>query len=529
MNFNKFQQISKIFRSLTALLVMLGLFFPNFLIFAETQTNSGTVNLSALVLKIVPPIVPPPLGISDVQILEITDSSALIYWKTDQLATSQLIYGKTLELEIGTIFDSALVREHQMKLLGLEPDTWYHFQIRGRSQLGAEAWTGIYDFKTKFDTTPPANVSDFTATPGVKEIKLSWKNPADKDFKGVRIMRGTKFYPLSPEEGELIYDGPEEFYLDQNLIPGIRYYYTAFAYDRSGNFASGAIASAIPYEVLPPILPPPPPPIPPEIIPPVEIEVLKIINFRFQIAQKTINVFPDPLNIFHFLPGTILNLSIETEKLPQVLKTIIVVVGDKSYLLRIDESGKFYQAGLILPLQIGLQPIYILVLNFKEGTIDKIEGNILIEPFGTIKQINNLTSKKMSRVIEAAEGEPVYLAKVTLYQYDEASRDWKTFPALKYSQRNPIYSNPEGQYGFLVPRGKYIVQVEKENYQSQRTEEIKIEKNFINQDIILAKLPKPGLFKRIIWLKPLLIGLIILIVIVAYLVWRRKNTKKNEI
>lgn len=537
MNFNKFQSISKISRSLTALLVMLGLLCPSLLVFAETQTKSGTVNLWATIEEIIPPIppIPPvpilPLKISDVQILEITDSSALIVWKTDQPATSQVIYGKTIELEIGTISDPSFVREHQIRLQGLEPNTWYRFQIKGRSQLGAEAWTGIYDFKTKKDTTPPANVSDFLALPGLKEIQLSWKNPPDKDFQAVRIRRSIKFYPLSPADGEMVYDGPEESYLDRGLTPGIRYYYTAFAYDSSGNFASGAIASAIPYEVLPPVPPPPPPPIPPEIIPPVEIEVLKVVDFRFQIAQKTITVFPDPLNIFHFLPGTILEISIETEKLPQVLKTIIVIVGDKSYLLRIDESEKFYRASLVLPLQTGLQPIYILVLNFKEGTLDKIEGNILIELFGTIKQINNLTFKHLNKTALAATEdllEPVYLAKVTLYQYDEVSRDWQEFQALKYSQRNPIYSNPEGQYGFLVPRGKYFVQVEKENYQTQRTKEIKVEKNFINQNIILARLPKAGLFERISWLKPLLIFLLILIAIIAYLVWQRKKIKTNN-
>ena len=522
MNFQNFPKISIKIRSLIILFVLLGLLSPNFLIFAETQTLSGSVNLSALVPLIVPPLPPippyppvslPPLKISDIQVLEITDSSALIYWKTDQPATSQVIYGKTVELEIGTISDASLVGEHRMRLTGLEASTWYLFQIKSRSQPGAEARTGIYNFKTKTDITPPANVSDFTAKPGIREIQLSWKNPPDKDFKGVRIMRSTKYFPLSPEEGDLVYDGPDENYLDKNLTPCVRYYYTAFAYDTSGNFASGAVASAVP---LPCLVPPPIP------VPPVEIEVLKITDFHFQIAQKTIAILPDPLNVFHFLPGTILHISIETEKLPKVLKTIMVVIGDKSYLLRIGDDENFYQAGIVLPLQEGLQPIYILVLNFKEGTLDKIEGNILIEPFGVVKsQFNNLTSKQLNREVKAAEiePEPVYLAKVTLYQYDEVSGDWEEFQALKYSQRNPIYSNPEGQYGFLVPRGKYFAQVEKENYEPLKTKEFAIDKNFINQDIILKHLPPvPGLLERIKWQK---IGIILLLlVILAYLIWR---------
>jgi hypothetical protein len=524
MNFQNFPKIFRKIRTFTVLLIFLGLLSPNFLIFAETQTQSGNVFLEALVL---PPIIPPTppispiLEIFDIQVLEITDSSALIYWKTFPAATSFVTYGKTENLEIGTVSEESYVSEHKIRLVGLEANTLYYFQISGRSKLGAKAKSAILTFKTLTDTTPPANVSEFTATPGIRQIQLSWKNPKDLDFKGVRIRRSTEYFPLSPEEGELVYDGPEESYLDKNLTPGVRYYYTAFAYDTSGNFASGAVASAVPLPIVGP-----PPPIP---VPPVEIEVLKITDFHFQIAQKTINVFPDPLYIFHFLPGTILHLSIETEKLPKVLKTIMVVIGDKSYLLRIDESGKFYQAGLALPLREGLQPIYILVLNFKEGTIDKIEGSILIEPFGKIKQLSSLTTKQFNKGVEAAEVEegPVYLAKVTLYQLDEVSREWKEWPALKYSQRNPIYSNPEGQYGFLVPRGKYFVQVEKENYETLKTKEIFVEKNFINQDIVLKQLPKPGLFERLSWLKPLLILLILILFSAGIIIYRKKKYKRN--
>ncbi len=515
----KFPKISKIVRSFIILVVFFGLIFPDLLIFAETRTSSGTVNLFALIEEIIPPAPPigPALEIFDIKVLEITDSSALIIWKTNLTATSQVKYGKTKELEIGRVSDSSFVKEHKISLIGLEANTEYYIQIESMAKYGGKKKSAILQFKTKPDTTPPANVSDFVATPGDYQIELSWKNPPDKDFAGVKIMRSTKYYPLSPEDGNLIYDGPAEKYLDENLEPCVRYYYTAFAYDISGNFASGAIASAVPQPcVAPPAIP----------LPPVEIEVLTITDFRFQIAQKTINVFPDPLYIFHFLPGTILHISLETEKLPKVLKTIIVVVGERSYLLRVDEKEKFYQTSLVLPLQIGLQPIYILVLNFQEGTIDKVEGKILIESFGKIKEEPPLGNKYEARAEE--EAKPVYLAKVTLYQYDEVSRQWQEFQALKYSQRNPIYSNPDGQYGFLVPRGKYFIQAEKEGFQKGRTEEIKAEKNFINREVILKRLPKAGLFERFPWLKFALISLIIILLSAAIIFYWQKKFKSKK-
>ena len=499
---------------------MFGLVFKGFTL-AETKTKSGTVNLSATVPVLIPtpptpptPILPPK--IFDIEITEITDSSATISWKTNLKSTSKVVYGKTDKLEIGELEDLMFVYEHQIQLVGLDPDTLYFFQIRSKSMAGAEGKSDILSFKTKKDITPPANVSNFEAIPGFHKISLSWTNPPDEDLAGVRIMRSTQYFPLSPSEGTLVFDGLAESFVDENLIPGVRYYYTAFAYDVYGNFASGAITSAVP---LPYVGPPPPIP-----LPPVEIEKLKITDFHFKIAQKTISVVPDPRNILYLLPGTILHIMIEPTKLPQVLKTIMVVIGDKTYLLRIDKSGEYYQGAVVLPLEEGLRPFYILILNFKEGTLDKIEGNVLIEPFGKVKTLNELILKQPGAVLASGEDlyEPVYLAKVTLYQYNEGEGAWKEFPAFVFSQRNPLYSNPRGEYGFLVPKGRYFLRVEKENYQPFKSKEFFTEKNFINMAIVLESLPLPTKLK---W-KRVIIWILVLLAILTIVVLRREKRKK---
>lgn len=102
------------------------------------------------------------------------------------------------------------------------------------------------------DTTPPANVSDFEAEPGDSLITLSWENPVDPDFSKVKIMRSTEDYPLNPDEETKIYDDKGTLFEDTDVLNGIKYYYVAFSYDNSGNYASGAQASAIPSgELLP--------------------------------------------------------------------------------------------------------------------------------------------------------------------------------------------------------------------------------------------------------------------------------------
>jgi YD repeat-containing protein len=96
------------------------------------------------------------------------------------------------------------------------------------------------------DTTPPANVTGFTATPGNAQVELAWSLPADADFAGVKILRRTGSYPASPSDGTAVYNGAGTGTTDTGLVNGTEYFYKAFSYDGVPNYASGATASAVP-------------------------------------------------------------------------------------------------------------------------------------------------------------------------------------------------------------------------------------------------------------------------------------------
>jgi hypothetical protein len=93
------------------------------------------------------------------------------------------------------------------------------------------------------DAVPPANVSDFTAEAHKEIIMLNWTNPAT-DFNGVRIQRKTGGYPTSPTDGTNVYNGSGNSYFNTPPALATKYYYTAFAYDHTPNYASGVQASA---------------------------------------------------------------------------------------------------------------------------------------------------------------------------------------------------------------------------------------------------------------------------------------------
>ena len=99
------------------------------------------------------------------------------------------------------------------------------------------------------DKDPPQEVSSFTATPGDKKVYLKWTNPMDEDFEGTMIRYRLDNYPIDENDGLLVGDfkalpGTNGSFTHQNLINGLTYYYTAFAYDIEGNYSSGRNAKA---------------------------------------------------------------------------------------------------------------------------------------------------------------------------------------------------------------------------------------------------------------------------------------------
>ncbi|MBI4133104.1 hypothetical protein HY478_00670 [Candidatus Uhrbacteria bacterium] len=184
----------------------------------------------------------PPI-IFDVDIVDITETSARVIWTTLEVSTSEVAYGETIAYELGVVANGALVLAHSITLVGLTSDTLYHLEARSADAAGNTGASGDRMFSTLPDLTPPANVADFTAEQvGPDTIELTWTNPPNPDFAGVRIVRRSDGFPTGPDDGVLVYDGIGESTFDPGRTAGVTYRYGAYAYDTSGNFASGALA-----------------------------------------------------------------------------------------------------------------------------------------------------------------------------------------------------------------------------------------------------------------------------------------------
>lgn len=88
------------------------------------------------------------------------------------------------------------------------------------------------------DTTPPSNVSSLNAVAGDGQVQLSWVDPTDSDFKGVKVYQGSTLLST-------ITDGSTS-YLVSGLTNGQSYNFTVKSYDTSNNLSSGVSTTSTP-------------------------------------------------------------------------------------------------------------------------------------------------------------------------------------------------------------------------------------------------------------------------------------------
>lgn len=91
-----------------------------------------------------------------------------------------------------------------------------------------------------------SQVEGLTATVGHTTsgyVKLTWKNPSDSKFKGVKILYKTGEYPTSPADGIMVYDGQGTSVEKIGLVDGMTYYFRAFAYNLNDGIYSYNISA----------------------------------------------------------------------------------------------------------------------------------------------------------------------------------------------------------------------------------------------------------------------------------------------
>ena len=85
------------------------------------------------------------------------------------------------------------------------------------------------------DTKPPGNVTDIAAIAESNEVTLTWTNPKDADFNKVKIVRKLNGPPSAESDGDIVYEGSANLYVDASVENDVTYHYRWFVYDNVGN------------------------------------------------------------------------------------------------------------------------------------------------------------------------------------------------------------------------------------------------------------------------------------------------------
>lgn len=336
-------------------------------------------------------------------------TSATIKFGTNLDVISSISWGLTPDYELGTLSGALYLKDHSVKLEELTPATKYYFKVRLLDGYGRVRVIDNQEFTTLplVNVLPPENVSNFKATPDTGVINLTWKNPPT-NFDSVRILRSDKFYPRDPMEGKVIYEGRAESFVDADVVKDTRYYYTAFTKDPLGNYSSGAMDDAM-------LLKPGEKPVdrdlfadilllPKELINPI-INNLSLLDIDFIQDGKKLPVVSGTVEI---KGDRALKISIDYNKVPEILKTIAITLRDPvdsektfSFLLRVNKDKTAYEAVISALERPGKYTFGVSILDLKNQGLKKMAGVI-------VATLPELTWEEGSNLFDTFTNNPFY-------------------------------------------------------------------------------------------------------------------------
>ena len=165
--------------------------------------------------------------ISDVQVTDVSDSSAVVQWKTDIDTDATINFG--LDTRFGIVRDpSFTTKDHLLTIDNLDPSTTYHFRVISADASGNKSTTAGFVFTTK-------SAANKNVTENILKLLEKVKDPKDlkkidqkvRDIavdlvKPPTILGATKVVPdittaeiswtTDRESGSVVYLAPEGEY-----------------------------------------------------------------------------------------------------------------------------------------------------------------------------------------------------------------------------------------------------------------------------------------------------------------------------
>ena len=432
--------------------------------------------------------------IADVLVSNIAPTTAKVTWTTNESSTSKVEYGTTLAYGKQVTLD-ALALNHSINLIGLTAETTYHMRVVSVDASGNIATSNDATFVTTADA-PPSNVSSFKVVEGDGQLVLSWVNPAENDFAGVRVRMCPIAFPVSLNDAacQTVFDGLAATFTHSGLVNNTTYYYGVFAYDQAGQFSSGALGSGapkapeieepvnIPFDQFDPEDVPLENPVAPqegqqgagnqEEGSPLGAAVplkLDLSDLSFVVA-KQIQLSYSAFQTMDVLGNQPLRVWVPASELEANLKSVTFSIGDQAYIMRLSEDAKNYQTDVLTPSEV---KSYLFEL--KTVSTESHEESVS----SILRVINN------GHVSGIIDGEEAWIKDVSVLLSEMVGGALVVWDGSPYGQFNPQVSL-DGSYSFTVPNGSYVVHITAQGYQTFDSTPIEVTNHFVNSSFLLT-------------------------------------------
>jgi hypothetical protein len=187
-------------------------------------------------------------------------------------------------------------------------------------------------------------------------------------------------------------------------------------------------------------------------------------------------------------------LSLPVEIFEKDVIEIIAEVEGETIVLEYNAESQAYEALITTPEKSGQYSVNMQVV-YTDDTYEELTKTIEAVPYGVVieKKFGSWFSKEIA-VIPSAE--------VSIY--NEVSEDeWKLWQASEYNQYNPQVTSENGNFIFLVPDGKYYIEVTAPGYEQYKSKVIEV-----TDDIVAPEIELRLEGKRIVWGWALFLGLV---------------------
>jgi hypothetical protein len=123
---------------------------------------------------------------------------------------------------------------------GVADTSNYNHDYWGFDDTSSESFSDGYPSRGSYNSvdSPGLRVIGIRGDTVNGSILIQWTNPVWLSvFTQVILRRSLETFPATPFDGDLIYEGVDQQYLDRDITPGQRYYYTVFARTSCGEYS----------------------------------------------------------------------------------------------------------------------------------------------------------------------------------------------------------------------------------------------------------------------------------------------------